>query len=84
MEGRGEREDGERAASRGVPVDTDVSLHAVGRVVREDRSLHWSDWDTHSGGSDQVRVPCAVGHFDVVETILLLSCLPKDVSLFCT
>ena len=34
----------------------------------------------YGGGGDDVGVPCAVGDLDVVETILLLALLAKDMA----
>ena len=35
---------------------------------------------THTRCRDDVRIPCASGYLDVVDTVLLLGCLPKDMS----
>ena len=34
----------------------------------------------YGGGGDDIRVPCAVRHLDVVEPVLLLALLAKDMA----
>ena len=50
--------------------------------VSSGRSLRgsWADWDTHSGGSDEVCVPCAIGDLDILVAVLFLARLSEDVT----
>ena len=77
LEGRGKREDGECASTGRVPVDTDVTLFAV-RVST--RLMVVDARATYGRGSDEIGVPGTVGNFHVVDAILLLALLAKDMA----
>lgn len=43
--------------------------------MKMDRSIR-----THCGGVDEIRIPSVVGYPDILETVLLLGCLAKDMA----